>query len=286
MSTNEEDYVEYLLNLHSHDFVMIFTNKGKVYKLKGYEIPEFNRTSKGIPVVNLLPIEKEEKIQSIIPYNKEDDFKFLIFATKFGIVKRTELSEFDNIRKTGKLCIKLKENDELVSVRKTTGLHNVMLAAESGRMVVFNEKEIRVMGRTASGVKGISLDNSKCISMEAASDDDNIILVTTKGYGKKTLLSEYRKTKRGSKGVKALNITAKNGTIVSIKKCEENTDLMLITNTGIIIRIPTAQISQLGRVTQGTKLINLKDGQSVSSISLVTADDVSRETLEEDESQE
>ncbi len=286
MSTSEEDYVEYLLNLHSHDYVMIFTNKGKVYKLKGYEIPEFNRTSKGIPVINLLPIEKEEKIQSIIPYNKEDNFKYLIFATKAGIVKRTELSEFDNIRKTGKLCIKLKENDELVNVKKTTGLHNVMLASESGRMVVFNEEEIRVMGRTASGVKGINLDKSKCISMETAQDDDNIILVTSKGYGKKTLLSEYRKTKRGSKGVKALNITEKNGNIVSIKKCEDDTDLMLITNTGIIIRIPTAQISQLGRVTQGTKLINLKEGQTVSSISLVTAEDVSRETSEEAESQE
>ena len=286
MSTNEEDCVDYLLNLHTHDYLLFFTNKGKVYKIKGYEVPEFSRTSKGLPVINLLPIEKDEKVQSVISYNKDDDFKYLLFATRDGIVKRTALNEFDSIRKTGKLCIKLKEKDELVDVKKTDGLHNIMLASESGRMVVFDENEIRIMGRTASGVRGINLNGSKCVSLEAATDDDNIIIVTAKGYGKKTLLSEYRKTKRGSKGVKALNITEKNGNIVSIKKCMPETDLMLITNTGIIIRIPIDQISQLGRVTQGTRLINLKDNQFVSSISLVSSDDVSRETSEQEQSQD
>ena len=269
MSTNEEDFVEYLLNLNTHDYLTFFTNKGKVYRIKGYEIPEFGRTSKGIPIINLLQIDKDEHITSMLSYSPSDDSKYLLFATKSGLVKRTRIAEFDNIRKSGKLCISLKDNDELIGVKKTDGECDVIMASSTGRIAVFNEEEVRVMGRTASGVKGISLENGKCVGLETAKADDNIIIVTEKGYGKKTHISEYRKTKRGSKGVKALNITEKNGNIAAIKRFEENNDLMIITNNGIIIRIPLDQISQLGRVTQGTRLINLKENQIVSTISLV-----------------
>ena len=269
MSTNDEDFVEYLLNLSTHDYIMIFTNKGKVYRLKGYEIPEFSRQSKGLPIVNVLPVEKDEKISNIIKLNVENKEKYLILATKQGLIKRTSLEEFENIRATGKICIKLKENDELIGVKKTNGESNILLASSEGRMNVFDENEIRVMGRTASGVKGINLGSAKCVSIENVNDDDNIVIVTENGYGKKTLISEYRKTKRGSKGVKALNITEKNGNIASIKKVIDDSDIMIITNQGIIIRLPLEQVSQLGRVTQGTRLINLKSGQKVSSVSLV-----------------
>ena len=269
MSTNDEDFVEYLLNLSTHDYIMIFTNKGKVYRLKGYEIPEFSRQSKGLPIVNVLPVEKDEKISNIIKLNVDNKEKYLILATKQGLIKRTNLEEFENIRATGKICIKLKENDELIGVKKTNGESNILLASSEGRMNVFDENEIRVMGRTASGVKGINLGSAKCVSIENVNDDDNIVIVTENGYGKKTLISEYRKTKRGSKGVKALNITEKNGNIASIKKVIDDSYIMIITNQGIIIRLPLEQVSQLGRVTQGTRLINLKSGQKVSSVSLV-----------------
>ena len=269
MSTNDEDFVEYLLNLSTHDYILIFTNKGKVYRLKGYEIPEFSRQSKGLPIINLLPVEKDEKISNIIKLNVENKEKYLILATKQGLIKRTNLEEFDSIRSTGKICIKLKDNDELIGVKKTNGDSNILLASSTGRMNVFNENEIRVMGRTASGVKGINLGDASCVSMENVEDSDNILIVTENGYGKKTLISEYRKTKRGSKGVKALNITEKNGNIASIKKVKDDNDLMIITNQGIIIRLPLDQVSQLGRVTQGTRLINLKENQKVSSVSLI-----------------
>lgn len=279
MSTNDEDFVEYLLNLSTHDYIMIFTNKGKVYRLKGYEIPEFSRQSKGLPIVNVLPVEKDEKISNIIKLNVDNKEKYLILATKQGLIKRTNLEEFENIRATGKICIKLKENDELIGVKKTNGESNILLASSEGRMNVFDENEIRVMGRTASGVKGINLGSAKCVSIENVNDDDNIVIVTENGYGKKTLISEYRKTKRGSKGVKALNITEKNGNIASIKKVIDDSDIMIITNQGIIIRLPLEQVSQLGRVTQGTRLINLKSGQKVSSVSLVQKEKESEEEI-------
>lgn len=283
MSTHKEDFVEQLINLSTHDYIMFFTNKGKVYRLKGYEIPEYNRQAKGIPVVNLLQLEKEEIVNSIIPLAVENEYKYFLFATKRGIVKRTNINEFENIRTTGKICISLKPNDELIGVRKTTGEENVLMASSNGRMVVFCEKEIRVMGRTAAGVRGINLENADCIGIEIASDNDNILIVTKNGYGKKTLVSEYRKTKRGSKGVKALNVTEKNGNITSFKKVAEDKDLMIITDSGIIIRMPIDQISQLGRVTQGVRLINLREAQYVSTISVVDKEDnVSRETLEEE----
>ncbi len=271
MGTNEDDFVEHLINLSTHDYVLFFTNKGKVYRLKGYEIPEFSRQSKGLPVINLIQIEKDESINSLVTISKDEESKYLMFVTKKGIVKKTNISEFDSIRTNGKICISLKENDELISVRKTSGNDLVLLGSNSGRMVKFNESQIRVMGRTASGVRGINLEDGKfnCIGAEIATDDDKILIVTEKGYGKQTNVCEYRTTSRGSKGVKALNITEKNGPIASFKLVTENSDVVIITNTGMTIRLPIEQISILGRVTQGVRLINLKEHQTVSTISIV-----------------
>ena len=281
MTTNDEDFVEHMINLSTHDYILFFTDKGKVYRLKGYEIPEFSRQSKGIPIVNLLQVEKDERVNAIIEINREEECKYLLFATEGGVVKKTLISEFSNIRNSGKICISLRENDKLIDVKKTTGNDLVLLGSDSGRMVKFNEDEIRVMGRTASGVRGISLDGSKCICSEIVKEDDTILLVTEKGYGKQTKVSEYRQTRRGSKGVKAMNITDKNGSLVSVKIVQDNQELVIMTNSCMTMRMPLDQISLLGRVTQGLRLINLKDNQKVSTISLVEKEEVS-ESIEEE----
>lgn len=278
MSTNDEDFVEQIINISSHDHVLFFTNKGKVYRIKGYEIPEFNRQSKGLPIVNLLPIEKGETISSILGISANDDTKYLLFVTKQGLVKKTSIEEFANIRTSGKICINLKENDELIAVKPTNGNKYVLLGSETGRMVKFKEDNIRVMGRTASGVKGINLDGSKCVCAEVVNEEDKILLVTTKGYGKKTLVSEFRETSRGSKGVKALNTTEKNGNIAAVKVVDENKELVIMTNTGTTIRMTLDQINTLGRVTQGVRLIHLKDDQYVTTISLVDKEESTDES--------
>ena len=269
MTTNDEDVVEHLINLSTHDYVLFFSNKGKVYRIKGYEVPEFSRQSKGLPIVNLLQIEKDEKITSLIGVSKEEANKYLLFATKHGVVKKTLLNEFDNIRTNGKIAISLRENDELISVKKTSGNDMVLLGSTSGKVVKFNENDIRQMGRTASGVKGIELGEDTCVCAEIVSESDKILIVTVNGYGKQTSVSEYRQTKRGSKGVKGLNITEKNGTIAAIKLVENNKDLLIMTTSGITIRTKLDQVNTLGRATQGVRLINLKDDNKVSTISLV-----------------
>ena len=281
MTTNDEDFVEHMINLSTHDYILFFTDKGKVYRLKGYEIPEFSRQSKGIPIVNLLQVEKDERVNAVIQINREEECKYLLFATEGGVVKKTLISEFANIRNSGKICISLRDNDKLIDVKKTTGNDLVLLGSDSGRMVKFNEDEIRVMGRTASGVRGISLDGSKCICSEIVKEDDTILLVTEKGYGKQTKVSEYRQTRRGSKGVKAMNITDKNGNLVSVKIVQDNQELVIMTNSGMTMRMPLDQISLLGRVTQGLRLINLKDNQKVSTISLVEKEEISESAEEE-----
>ena len=271
MTTNDEDIVEQLLTLQTHDHVLFFTNKGKVYRIKGYEIPEFSRQAKGIPIINLLPIEKDEFVKAILPIRVDDTIstKLVTFVTKKGIVKRTYISEFENIRKTGKIAISLKDNDELLSVMLTDGNNEIMIGASNGRLVRFNENEIRILGRTASGVKGIEIDDdTNCVSAEVIKDDNEILIVTENGYGKRTNVCEYRLTHRGSKGVKAMNINKKNGSIVSINKVLDNSDVLMITDSGIIIRIPLEQVSKMSRVTQGVKLINLKNSQKLATISI------------------
>ena len=269
ITTNDEDFVDQACSLSTHDHILFFTNKGKVYRMKGYEIPEFSRTSKGLPIVNLLPLEKEEFVTSIVSIEQNSNKQFLFFATSMGIVKKTSINEFENIRTSGKICISLKDKDELIGVKLTSENDLILLGSSSGKLVKFNENEVRTMGRTASGVRGINLDGGKCICLEVVNESDTILIVTELGYGKKTSVSEYRQTKRGSKGVKALNITEKNGTLVSVKLSDEEKDLIIMTNIGITIKIPINQLSKLGRATQGTRLINLKDYQYVTTVSIV-----------------
>ena len=272
MSTNEEDFVEQLISMKTHDYILFFSNKGRIYRMKGYEVPEFSRQSKGLPIINLLPLEKDENISSIISYSSEENnYKYLVFVTRSGLVKRTDLSEFDNIRKSGKIAISLKDDDELIYVGATTGNDEIAIGANNGRMVRFNEQEVRVMGRSASGVKGIELENSKVIGAEVLKQGELILIVTENGYGKKSEIEEYRLTHRGSKGVKALNITEKNGMMVALSCVDPNKefDLMIITDSGIIIKLPLEQVSTLKRATQGVRLINLKDEQKVSTVAIV-----------------
>ncbi len=291
MATNEEDFVEHIIPMKTHDYILFFSNKGKVYRLKGYEIPEFGRQSKGLPIVNLLSLEKDENISSMIELNAEDEpSKFLLFATRNGLVKRTAIEEFENIRKSGKIAIILKENDELIAVRKTVGNDEIVIGASNGRMVRFQETEIRSMGRGTSGVKGIDLGDSKVIGAEVINSGEEILIVTEKGYGKKTIIDEYRLTHRGSKGVKALNITEKNGNMVALKYVKpefvEKLDLMIITDSGIIMRMPLSQISTLKRATQGTRLINLKEEQKVATVAIVEKEETEEESVMESEVKE
>lgn len=270
MATNEEDFVENIVNVSTHDFVLFFTSKGRVFRIKGYEIPEYGRQSKGLPIVNLLNMDKDERITSLLKIEKEESNKYLIFATKSGLVKRTNIAEFDSIRNNGKKAITLKDGDELISVKKTNGISEILMCSSNGRMVRFNEDSIRIMGRSASGVKGINLEGSVLINMDVVTENQEVLVITKKGYGKKTPIEDYRITNRGGKGVKTLNITEKNGDIVSFEVLDSsNKDLMIITNEGIIIRIDASQISTMSRVTQGVRLINLKDEQLVSSVAIV-----------------
>ncbi len=269
MTTNEEDFAEKIISMTTHDYLLFFTNQGKVYRIKGYEIPEFSRQSKGIPIVNILPISKEEKITSMLKLEQSEQNKYIVFSTQKGLVKKTKIEEFDSIRSNGKIAIKMKDNDNLIAVRKTNGNSEILLASSNGRMVRFDESEIRPMSRNASGVKGINLDNSFLVGCEVSNADDKVLVVTENGYGKRTCKNEYRNTKRGSKGVKALNITDKNGELVAFKIPQGESDLMLVTNNGVIIRLPLSQIPSIGRVSQGVKLINLKPQQKVSTIALI-----------------
>ena len=274
MTTNEEDFVENIINASSHDDIMFFTTRGRVFRLKGYEIPEFSRQSKGIPLVNLLNLDKEEKVTSILKLNRDEDIKYLVFATRDGLIKRTAIEEFDKIRANGKKAINLKDNDELIAVHKTNGLNEILMASTNGRMVRFTEDCVRVMGRSASGVKGIDLIGGKLVNMDVVKDNCDVFVITKNGYGKKTPIDEYRITNRGGKGVKTLNITDKNGDIVSFNVVSgDNKDLMIVTDEGIVIRIDMSQISTLSRVTQGVRLINLRDGQFVSTVAIIEKDD-------------
>ena len=285
MSTNEEDFAEKLINAKTHDYIMFFTNKGKVYRIKGYEIPEFSRQSKGLPIINLLPLEKDELIKSVVNVDtSEEDNKYLIFVTKKGLIKRTSIKEFESIRSNGKIAILLKEEDELINVQKSSGNNEIIIGASNGRAVRFNENEVRSMGRSSSGVKGIDTNGSYVVGCEVITDPINqqMLIVTENGYGKKTNISEYRLTHRGSKGVKTLNITEKNGNLVLIRSVIGNEDVLLITDGGIIIRLSLEKISTLKRATQGVRLINLKDNSHVSTVAIVESDNVINEPIQTD----
>ena len=284
MATNEEDFVNKLLTARSHDYILFFSNKGRVYRIKGYEIPEFSRQSKGLPIVNILSLDKDEVIRSVLVINyDEEPSKYLVFATKNGLIKRTSLEEFENIRTSGKIAIVLKDEDELINVQKSDGNSEIILGSSDGRAVRFNETEVRVMGRNTSGVKGIDVTNSHVIGCEVVQDPENqlLLIVTEKGYGKKTNVAEYRLTHRGSKGVKALNITEKNGNLVSLSSVVGDEDAMMITDAGMIIRISLGQVSTLKRATQGVRLINLKDNHTVSTVAIIQKEEDSEEEQSE-----
>ena len=282
MATNEEDFVEHLINATSHDYILMFTNMGKVYRIKGYEIPEYSRQSKGLPIINLLSLDKDEKVTSLLKICNNDEYKCLVFATKSGLIKRTDISEFDSIRTNGKKFITLKDDDELVSVKKTTGNDEILMASSNGRMVRFNESAVRIMGRGASGVRGINLDGGILVGMEIVEPNEYVLVITEKGYGKKTPVDEYRITNRGGKGVKTVNITEKNGSIVSFKTVDDSKDLMIITDSGVIIRLAVDKISTMSRVTQGVKLINLKEDSIVSSTAIVDKEEIDNGSDEEE----
>ncbi len=285
MTINEEDFVEHLISMRTHDYILFFSNKGRVYRMKGYEVPEFSRQSKGLPIINLLQLDKDENISSIVEISADSsEIKYLVFTTKNGIVKRTDISEFDNIRKSGKIAIVLKENDELISVRKTCGNNEIAIGANNGRMVRFPESEIRPMGRSSSGVKGIDLDGSYVVGAEVVNPGQTILIVTDKGYGKKTVIDEYRLTHRGSKGVKALNVTDKNGMMVALKCIDDSEyDVIIVTDNGTLMKMPLEQVSTLKRATQGVRLINLKNDEKVATVAIVAKeanDDEVQDTAE------
>ena len=282
MTTNEEDFVEMMINSSSHDYILFFTNNGKVYRMKGYEIPEFGRQSKGLPIINLLNMEKGEKIASLLKVSNDEENNYFVFATKLGIIKRTDIAEFNNIRTNGKKFITLKDNDELISAKKTSGNDDILMASSDGRIVRFPEEKVRVMGRGATGVKGINLGTNLLVGMEKVDENQNVLVITENGYGKQTSISEYGITNRGSKGVKTINITEKNGAIVSFKTVTSDNDVMIITNTGVVIRLDVDKIPVMSRVTQGVKLINVKDGQMVSSAAIVDKE-LDNEDNEKDE---
>ena len=273
----------------THDTILFFTNKGKVYRSKGYEIPEFSRTAKGIPIINLLEIEKGEWVNAIIPVSEFVDDWFLFFTTKEGISKRSPLSSFANIRNNGLIALNLREGDELISVRMTDGSKEMIIGTKNGLLIRFPETDVRSMGRTATGVKGITLsDDDEVVGMEVLEDTAEILVVTKNGYGKRTPSDEYRRQGRGGKGIKTCNITDKNGDLVTMKVVTGEEDLMLITTGGVLIRIPVSSISMTGRNTQGVKLISLNKAENeyVATVAKVDKEEEKPEDLELDENAE
>jgi len=284
MGTNEDDFVEHLLYTSTHDTILFFSNKGKVYRSKGYEIPEFSRTAKGLPIINLLQIEKDEWINAVIAIDDYRDDWYLFFTTKQGISKRTKVSQYMNIRKGGLIAVGLKENDELISVRLTDGTKDMMIATKQGYLIRFPETEVRSMGRTAAGVKGISLrDDDEVVSMEILDEGDQVLHVTNKGVGKRTPEEEYRVTRRGGKGIFTCKLNEETGHVVAVKSVHGDEDIMLITIAGVLIRIPVKEISQTGRNTQGVRLIRVQDEEKVATVAKIDAEEEEIEETEEAE---
>lgn len=273
MSMNDDDFVETMLSTSTHDSVLFFTNTGRVFHSKGYEIPEFGRAAKGIPVVNLLNLQQDETVQAMInvtPIEDAEVKEHLLFVTKNGTVKRTNASDYFNIRNNGLIALKLAEGDELVKVVLTSGDDNIIIASQDGYAVSFQETNVRSMGRTATGVRGIRLnEGDQVVGMSVLGPDDNVLVVTEKGYGKQTPASEYGIKNRGGKGVKTINVTEKNGILVGLTTVSGEEDIMLMTNQGVAIRFHAKNISQTGRATQGVRLIRLSDEAVVSTITKV-----------------
>ncbi|WP_373894391.1 DNA gyrase subunit A [Virgibacillus natechei] len=286
MGTNEDDFVEHLVSTSTHDTILYFTNKGKVYKTKGYEVPEFNRTAKGIPIINLLQVEKGEWVNAVISVNEFSEDYYFFFTTRLGISKRSSLAHFKNIRKGGLIAVGLREEDELISVRLTDGTKDILIATRNGYLIRFEESQIRAMGRTAAGVKGISLrGEDEVVSMEILEEGSNILHVTNKGYGKQTPEEEYRRINRGGKGIFTSKLSDKTGHVVAVKAVSGDEDLMMITVAGVLIRIPVDSISETGRNTMGVRLIRLQEDEEVATVTRIEEED-EPETKEHEEEQD
>ena len=277
MALNKDDVIDQFTGMSSHDNVLFFTNRGRVFRLRGFNIPEYGRTSKGIPVVNLLKLEKDEKIRALVPYGREDTAVGLFFATRKGLVKRVEIKEFENIRTNGKIAMTLRENDELAFVKATSGDANIILACTNGKTVRFHEKEVRPSGRGAMGVRGMNVDGGSIIGMATSEEGMNLLTVTENGFGKISPLSEYRLTSRGTKGVKAMNVTERTGAMVCLKAVHGDEDCMIMTDDGIIIRISLIQVRNLGRYSQGVKFIRVEENSRVSTVAIVDPDSEEKE---------
>ncbi|WP_314652798.1 DNA gyrase subunit A [uncultured Streptococcus sp.] len=281
----DDDFVRELVSTSTHDHLLFFTSKGRVYRLKGYEIPEYGRTAKGLPIVNLLKLDEGESIQTIINVEQDrSDEAYLFFTTRQGLVKRTNVAEFSNIRQNGLKALNLRDDDELINVFLTDGYTDVIIGTKYGYSVRFNESVVRNMGRTATGVRGVNLrDGDQVVGASVITDQDEVLIITEKGYGKRTMASEYPTKGRGGKGIKTANITEKNGALAGLMTVEGNEDLMIITNTGVMIRTGVANISQTGRSTQGVKVMRLDQDAKIVTFTTVQADEKDEEIVEENE---
>ena len=285
LTTREDDFVKQIFNASTHDIILFFTNKGKLYKLRGFDIPEAGRTAKGTAIVNLLQLDPGEKIAAVIPLKSFADAEYLIMNTKKGLVKKTPLNEYNTDRKTGLIAITLKDEDELIDVRLSNGKNNIVLVTKKGLCITFNEEDVRPVGRTAQGVLGIRVsDDDEVIGMETITEnkDNTLLAITENGFGKRTELDEYRVQTRGGKGVITYKITSKTGDIVGVRIANENQDVMMITDKGTLIRIGVKEVSILGRATQGVTLMRTNDGGKVVSIETISDE----EKLEDDEETE
>ncbi len=278
LTLNEEDSIDTMISMSTHDWLLLFTNKGRVYRMKGFHIPVASRNAKGLPIVNILTMESDEKVKVLLPIPKEhEDIKTLLFVTKNGIAKRTSLTEFDNINRNGKIAISLKENDELAFVKTTSGEDEVLIAGSNGKAVRFNENQIRIMGRSASGVLGFNCDGSQVVGVCLSREGDTILSISENGYGKRSRLEDYRLTSRGKKGVRTINVTEKTGQLVSVQAVEGIEDAMIVSSSGIMIRIALESVGIYGRNTQGIKLINLTENAKVTKVTLVDHSEDSQE---------
>ena len=268
MELHKDDIIDQFISMSTHDHLLVFTDKGKVYRIKGYNVPEFSRTSKGIPAINLISMDKTENIRALVPYSKDHDSKFLFFVTKQGIIKRTTFDEYENINKNGKIAIKLNEDDELAFVRSTDGNAEIIIAGSNGKAVRFLENTVRPLGRTARGVKGFNVDGGYVIGLATNLEGEYILTITENGFGKKSSLEDYRMTRRGARGVKTVNVTEKSGKLVCMRAVRGDEDCMIMTAGGIVIRISLNQVSVYSRSAQGVKVINVKD-DIVSSVAIL-----------------
>ena len=286
MDLNKDDAIDQFINMSTHDNLLIFTDSGRVFRIKGYHIPQFSRTSKGIPIINLIAMNRDEKVKALVSYAKDDSASFLFFVTKKGIVKRTEIAEFENINKNGKIAMKLNEDDSLAFVCATDGNAEIIVAGSNGKAVRFNETTVRPMSRIARGVKGFNTDGGEVIGLATNEQGKYILTISSNGYGKKSLLEDFRLTNRGSRGVKAITITEKTGDLVALRAVNGDEDLMIMSDGGIIIRISLTQVAVYSRAAQGVKVINLSDDQIVSSVAVVAPDGETEENGEDSPSED